>query len=215
MRHTPAFFVADALALDFLNSAATPADVPVEWLDSGEGLLRWLRQAELVPAPVLNEVRSHSPPGELDKVAGQARGLREWFREFVERHRGRPLTRADLNELKPLNRLLERDDSYHQLEATPEDSHRPFELLDLRRWRSPGTLLVPIAETVARFICAEDFTYVKACEGPTCRLLFADHTRGQARRWCSMALCGNRAKQANHRQRLKANRGVRGVGWER
>jgi len=45
---------------------------------------------------------------------------------------------------------------------------------------------------------------VKACEGPVCTLLFADHTRGRARRWCSMALCGNRAKQAAHRHRLKA-----------
>jgi predicted RNA-binding Zn ribbon-like protein len=25
----------------------------------------------------------------------------------------------------------------------------------------------------------------------------------QARRWCSMAICGNRAKQAAHRYRLK------------
>jgi predicted RNA-binding Zn ribbon-like protein len=25
----------------------------------------------------------------------------------------------------------------------------------------------------------------------------------QARRWCSMAICGNRAKQAAHRNRLK------------
>jgi predicted RNA-binding Zn ribbon-like protein len=47
---------------------------------------------------------------------------------------------------------------------------------------------------------------VKACEGPACTLLFADHTRGHARRWCSMALCGNRAKQAAHRHRLKTQR---------
>jgi predicted RNA-binding Zn ribbon-like protein len=47
------------------------------------------------------------------------------------------------------------------------------------------------------------FFNVKACEGPACTLMFADHTRGRARRWCSMAICGNRAKQAAHRQRLK------------
>jgi predicted RNA-binding Zn ribbon-like protein len=44
---------------------------------------------------------------------------------------------------------------------------------------------------------------VKACEGTNCTLLFADHTRRRARRWCSMAICGNRAKQAAHRERLK------------
>jgi predicted RNA-binding Zn ribbon-like protein len=69
-------------------------------------------------------------------------------------------------------------------------------------------LLLPIAEAMARLICDEDFSYVKACEGPTCTLLFADHTRGRARRWCSMALCGNRAKQAAHRHRQKASTAV-------
>jgi predicted RNA-binding Zn ribbon-like protein len=83
-----------------------------------------------------------------------------------------------------------------------------FALAQVRRWTSPDALLLPIAEAMARLICDEDFSYVKACEGPTCTLLFADHTRGRARRWCSMALCGNRAKQAAHRHRQKASTAV-------
>ncbi len=50
---TPANFVADDLGLDFLNSIASPIDVPVEWLGNGEAFVAWLRQAELVPDPVL------------------------------------------------------------------------------------------------------------------------------------------------------------------
>jgi predicted RNA-binding Zn ribbon-like protein len=64
-------------------------------------------------------------------------------------------------------------------------------------------LLLPIGESLAKFVCEEDFADVKACEGQTCTLLFVDHTRQKSRRWCSMALCGNRAKQAAHRSRLK------------
>ena len=206
MQLSPAMFVADEPALDFLNSVATPVDVPVEWLDDGEGLLSWLQQAQLVSAPVLEQVRSQSRPGELNKVAAEARHLREWFRGFVHKHRGRPLTRNDLKKLDPLNRLLERDDSFSQIAPATGKDGKVFELRALRRWRSSDSLLIPIAETLARFVCAEDFTYVKACEGAACTLLFADHTRGRARRWCSMALCGNRAKQAAHRQRLKADR---------
>ena len=41
-----------------------------------------------------------------------------------------------------------------------------------------GTLLLPIGEALAKFVCEEDFSYVKACEGPACTLMFADHTRG-------------------------------------
>lgn len=56
---------------------------------------------------------------------------------------------------------------------------------------------------MARLMVEEDFTQVKACEGPACTLMFADHTRGHARRWCSMSVCGNRAKVAAHRRRKK------------
>ena len=35
----------------------------------------------------------------------------------------------------------------------------------MRRWRSPESLLAPIAEALARFVCTEDFSNVKACEG--------------------------------------------------
>lgn len=206
MQRLPAMFIGDALALDFLNSRATPVDVPLDWLEDGEGLLSWLQQARLVPATVVAHMRSRFSVGELDKVAKQARDLREWFRGFVQEHRGRPVRRQDLKKLEPLNRLLERDESFGQIAAAASHEDGALELRLTRRWRSPETLLIPIAETLGRFVCSEDFTYVKACEGPTCTLLFADHTRSRVRRWCSMSICGNRAKQAAHRLRRRANR---------
>jgi predicted RNA-binding Zn ribbon-like protein len=206
-RHAPAILVGDARGLDFLNSIATPLDTPVDWIEDGEGLLAWLEQARLVPADALEGVRARALPGELDNVADQARSLREWFRDFVRRHKGRPLSAEDLGELEPLNRLLERDDSFTRIVARAAAGKAPLQLRTLRRWRTPEALLLPIGEALAELVCTEDFSNVKACEGPACTLLFADHTRGHARRWCSMAMCGNRAKQAAHRHRLKAHRG--------
>lgn len=202
-RHSPAIFVGDALALDFLNSIATPVDTAIDWIEDGEGFLRWLEQAGLVPGEVIREMRERALPGELDKLADQARSLREWFRGFVLGHKGRPLSAAALTELEPLNRLLERDESFSRITPNPTGPGL-FRLQATRRWRSPEALLLPVGEALAQLVCTEDFAQVKACEGPACTLLFADHTRGHARRWCSMALCGNRAKQAAHRQRLKA-----------
>ena len=199
----PAIFVGDALGLDFLNSIATPVDTPIDWIDDGDGLLNWLEQAQLVPADALKSVRMQALPGELDAVADQARSLREWFRGFVRRHKGRPLNAKCLAQLEPLNRLLERDESFHRIVAAPRSEKRPLRFEAVRRWRTPEALLVPIGEALAQLVCTEDFSDVKACEGPACTLLFADHTRGRTRRWCSMALCGNRAKQAAHRHRLK------------
>jgi predicted RNA-binding Zn ribbon-like protein len=202
----PALFLADSPGLDFLNSIATPVDTPVDWLEDGEGLLDWLHQAGLVPEDVLSSIRVRAIPGELDRLASQARSLREWFRDFVQAHKGHALKSADLIGLEPLNQLLKRDEGYGEIVASAHGEPSVLRLSRSRRWTSPETLLLPIAESMARLVCDEDFSYVKACEGPACTMLFADHTRGHARRWCSMAICGNRAKQAAHRHRLKSTK---------
>ncbi|WP_097320756.1 CGNR zinc finger domain-containing protein [Paractinoplanes atraurantiacus] len=40
---------------------------------------------------------------------------------------------------------------------------------------------------------------IRKCANPECRLRFYDVSKAGARRWCSMAACGNRAKYARHR----------------
>jgi predicted RNA-binding Zn ribbon-like protein len=200
-RRAPAIFIAESLGLDFLNSIATPVDAPIDWLDSGDGLLQWLAQAKLVPAAALDELKARAMPGELDNVAAKARELREWFRGFVNKHMGRPLPAKALHELGPLNRLLERDEAFSRISRHRHGHGDRLELQVMRRWRSPESLLPPIGEALAKFVCEEDFAAVKACEGHSCTLVFADRTRRRARRWCSMAICGNRAKQSAYRKR--------------
>jgi predicted RNA-binding Zn ribbon-like protein len=202
----PANFIADSPGLDFLNSIATPVDAPVDWLDSGESLLAWLAQANLVPAHALNALAEQAAPGELDKVADQARALREWFRGFVRKHMGRPLTPKAMRELGPLNALLERGEMFSRIAVRPDTDGDRLELQTMRLWRSSESLLLPIGEALARCVCDEDFADIRACEGASCTLVFVDRTRRRGRRWCSMALCGNRAKQAAHRHRLKSGR---------
>jgi predicted RNA-binding Zn ribbon-like protein len=198
-------FIADAPALDFLNSIASPTGTPVEWLGTGEDLLDWLQSARLVPGEVLSSMRHHSVPGELDAVAAQARALREWFRGFVRHHRGKRLRAEALKDLAPLNRILERDQQYGQLakreRARDPETRSGLVWQPLRRWQTPDALLLPIARSMAELVSNDDFTHVKACEGLTCTLLFMDRTHGHAKRWCSMSVCGNRAKQAAHRRR--------------
>jgi predicted RNA-binding Zn ribbon-like protein len=196
-------FIADSAGLDFLNSVATPVDLPIDWIKDGEGLLAWLEQSQCVPSEVLGAMRKLAIPGELDRLAAQARSLREWFRAFVRERKGRPLESADLVELEPLNLLLARDEAIGKVVVYKHGAGGAFSLERSRRWTSPESLLLPIAEILAKLVCEEDFTYVKACEGPSCMLMFADHTRGHVRRWCSMAACGNRAKQAAHRNRIQ------------
>jgi predicted RNA-binding Zn ribbon-like protein len=213
MRPKP-FFIAGADGLDFLNSIATPVDVPVEWIGSGNDLLAWLKEARLVPNDVLKTFRENVRPTELDAVAKQARSLRQWFRGFVHEHMGKPLKASALSDLERLNRILARDEQFGQIGVRKHDcesAEGPKRVnpvsklvwLPQRCWNSPESLLLPIAQALAEVICTEDFTHVKACEGGACTLIFVDRTHRHARRWCSMAVCGNRAKQAAIRERAR------------
>jgi predicted RNA-binding Zn ribbon-like protein len=210
-KRPPPIFIADNPGLDFLNSIAVPVDTEVEWLASGEDLLAWIKQAGLIPDEVLSAFRKGAVAGELDAIAAQARALRDWFKPFVCKHMGRPLEPRTLRQLEPLNQLLAREQAFGQI-VVP-DRRRPGETgvsslawRPQRRWQSPESLLLPLARSLADLVCTEDFTHVKACEGLACTLLFVDRTRGHVRRWCSMAICGNRAKQSAHRQRARRTR---------
>ena len=205
------FFVGDDLALDFLNSVAAPWGQEIEWIASGDDLLAWLEQSHAVPADVAARFRAHKMVAALDAVASQARELREWFRTFVGGHAGKPLDPLALNDLAPLNQLLEHDESYRQIEiALPSHveeadagGHGALHWQRRRRWRTPEALLLPIAEAIGDLVCRKDFTLVRRCEGPSCTLWFHDVSKSHARRWCSMAVCGNRAKAAAHRARAR------------
>jgi predicted RNA-binding Zn ribbon-like protein len=101
--------------------------------------------------------------------------------------------------LAPLNRLLARDTGYFQLEAPPGHN---LQWRRERHWRRPEALLQPIAQAMGDLVCHADFRYVRRCEG--CMLWFLDVSRGHQRRWCSMAVCGNRAKAAAYRAATQA-----------
>ena len=195
----PANFIADSPGLDFLNSIATPVDVPVDWLDSGDGLVAWLAQANLVPTHALNALAEQATPGELDKVAGQARVLREWFRGFVRKHMGRPLAPAAVDELGPLNALLKRDETFSRVAERRDSDGLRLELQTMRLWRSPESLLLPIGEALARCVCDEDFANIRACEGHVCTLIFVDRTRRQGKggaAWRYAAIAPNKPRIA-------------------
>ena len=44
---------------------------------------------------------------------------------------------------------------------------------------------------------------LRPCTNDECRLFLIDHSNGNAARWCSMAVCGNRMKARRHHQRVK------------
>jgi predicted RNA-binding Zn ribbon-like protein len=199
----PAFFVGGHFALDFLNTTAKPQGVLLDWLGDGNGLVGWLEQAGGIE-PAAAATIGASDRDQLDDVARQARQFRNWLRGFVTSRMGRSL-RATTAAMAPLNELLANRTCIQRLEVVGPDAKdgRGVMLRNVRCWESPQELLDPIAEAAADLICNEDFRYIRGCEGSACVLLFCDRTKAHARRWCSMAVCGNRAKAAAHRSRKK------------
>lgn len=202
-RGQPAIPFGDHPALDFLNTLASPRGVETEWLADGGRLCAWLVGSGALAPETAERLRGSWGPGPCDEVASRARALRAWFRGFVERHAGTPLTGAVANEFGPLNDVL-REDGLHQAvvcSGQAGDGMGALVLHAVRSWDRPEQLLQPIAAAMAELVCREDFSHVRRCEGPGCSVLFLDRTKNHARRFCSAAGCGNRAKQAAHRMR--------------
>jgi predicted RNA-binding Zn ribbon-like protein len=44
---------------------------------------------------------------------------------------------------------------------------------------------------------------LRPCANDECRLFLIDHSKANAARWCSMAVCGNRMKARRHYQRIR------------
>lgn len=197
------FFVGNHLAMDFLNTIASPHGEPIEWLNTGNDLLNWLQHAGVINAKITKRFRSENART-LDNVAAEARVLREWLRSFVKQHAGKPFQPNILKELEPLNQLLARDEIYFQIGAGDGNAPR---MQTMRRWEKPEELLLPIAEAIGDLVCHVGFNFIRRCENDACTLMFYDRTKSHARRWCSMAVCGNRAKAAAHRAR-KRGKGI-------
>ena len=61
--------------------------------------------------------------------------------------------------------------------------------------------LGPVAEAAARLVTTVEPARIRRCSSEQCGAWFVDRSKGNRRRWCSMAGCGNRQKAAVHRSR--------------
>jgi predicted RNA-binding Zn ribbon-like protein len=65
--------------------------------------------------------------------------------------------------------------------------------------RQPRQVLGAIALDAAEVLGTDLRDRLRICPGPGCGGRFADDSPAGRRRWCSMAVCGNRSKAATHR----------------
>ena len=180
--------LADQRALDMLNTQARKDGAVLDYWQSGDEVLRWLEQAGIT-AEAANAV-------DRDQLLAQARALRALARRLVE---GRKEDKTE--DIGALNAYL------HACPSTPhleQSSDGQLVLTRIARGEPIASLLGALAQDLAQLLVEGDFSLVRQCEHPDCVLWFYDRTKAHKRRWCSMALCGNRHKAAQFRKKALA-----------
>ncbi|MGW4224604.1 CGNR zinc finger domain-containing protein [Streptomyces bauhiniae] len=121
--------------------------------------------------------------GELDT----ARTLRESLRAALLAHAGHPPHAT----VTPLGELL----AHAPLLVTVDDTDGSATLAPA----DTGPLLSRIAAAVAGALVEGTWQRLKACEAPTCHWAYYDRSPAGRSRWCSMQVCGARAKMRRYR----------------
>lgn len=180
------YVLADEPVLDMLNTLANIDGVPWDFWQADADVQRWLvrlQWAEAGGIPVFDD-------GALLRAA---RELREVIRELVAARK-----QGQAGNPAALNGFLRKAVSHPQL-VWPATGAPQLERQ--RKVQTAEQFLSPIAEAAANLLVAGDFNLIRRCEHPECILWFYDRTKAHKRRWCSMALCGNRHKVAEFRKR--------------
>lgn len=179
-------FVGDDLALDFINTRYGTGDKARDVFDSDAAVVAWLRQAG-----ALEDGNAVQEKG----ILHAARALRDNALALVEaRKAGGWADPAGLNRVLALGS--------HHVELRWERGSDPV-AVERRSGADPAVLLLPVAQALVRLLSTADVGLVRRCEADDCTLWFHDRTKSHRRRWCSMALCGNRMKVAAYRARQR------------
>jgi predicted RNA-binding Zn ribbon-like protein len=186
-RSSQPLFLADNLALDFINTEYGTGDVTHDCFDDDLSVIDWLATAGLV-------AKGTEPPGGL---LADARQLRDASRAVVY-----AAMNAVAVDLSVINRILEKG---HPLTRLQWDQDAQRYHVDAHAVsNSPESLLWPVADALVKLVTGNKFEFVRQCEAHDCILLFHDLSKSHRRRWCSMATCGNRMKVAAFRNRTRS-----------
>jgi predicted RNA-binding Zn ribbon-like protein len=187
--------------LDFVNTEGMDRGQRVDFLADFADLVAWLSAAGLLGLAEADEaIRRWSGTPAGQHALDEARALRAGLRQMLERiARGRPVGASTLARL---NALLAWPIGHGELVRTREGVVRRPRI----GVRAPVDLLAPVAEAAADLLCHADLSLVRRCGNLPCLRYFYDLSKNHARRWCSMAVCGNRTKVAAYHRRAARRR---------
>jgi predicted RNA-binding Zn ribbon-like protein len=191
-------FLANNLALDFLNTRPFIDGTPRELLPDFPALLRWFRAANLLDRATAARLEKKYAAASAARLAlDDLLKFREDFREQIQRWEKRETLHAAA--LTRLNHLL----ATHPLPTRLTPSGKTLELSDAFHPQTPNDLFAPIVQAAATLLAHADRARIRQCDN--CVLHFLDTSKKGTRRWCSMQLCGNRLKVAAYHARQQTH----------
>jgi predicted RNA-binding Zn ribbon-like protein len=183
------FWVGNHPGIDLVNTEAVDAHGErLELVPDLSALVDWAWTAGLIDSDLARQCRAVADGRERNLVAWFRR-LRSAVRDLLEcgdEEAAAALDDAVSAVAVRLSYRLTRPS--HQL---PLDAPGPLERLRLA------------LATSALGAAGLDRSRVRRCGSPRCVLLYYDTTKNRSRRWCDMAVCGNRAKATAHYKRTK------------
>ena len=169
------------LVRQFLNTH--DVEEAVDEISAPDRLRAWLVSHHLEAGAQLEQV-------DVERAAA----MRESLRALTFANNGEPLepgALATLNEVAAGAQLLVRFDERGQTVLEPAGAGAEAAL---------GELLAIVFRSMAE----GTWDRLKACRAETCQWAFYDRSKNRSATWCSMEVCGNRAKARAYRARQKA-----------
>lgn len=184
--------VAGQPVLDFCNTrAGWNSDRPREYLVAPAVLAVWAGEVGLLGPGQVARLRAEASTPAAHTALRRAITLREALYPIL-------LGRGGEADWEMVSVAAARARAGARLRPGPDGTAH----WEQRRDRT-DTALLAVAGAAADLLTAGPPGPIAACPGEGCGWLF--HDRRQRRRWCSMAVCGNRAKARQYRERSRSD----------
>jgi predicted RNA-binding Zn ribbon-like protein len=201
-RFTERDFVGGDAALDFVNTVAGRDQAPRDRLDAYVRLLEWSAGTDLLPGKLLRTLsrKAQAEPAAASKALARAKALREAMFTVVT---------AMISENAPSKSALAllRE---HWIAGARAHELRFSDgrvALELDADAADLDLIASIAAyRLVENVLSLPVERLRLCAGSDCAWLFIDGSKAGRRRWCDMAVCGNKAKSRRfYARERKAN----------
>ena len=185
------YSLGNRLCLDFANLGMTSGET-LEEQPNWEELTDFLAAKQIISMEKKDNLRKlpesdvHAAEALLRHAGALNAALKKSFRAMLS---GQRVARQWA---EPINRVLRVTEGHDELQWDGSAWRVGF----VGREEGLDWLLAAIARSGAELIAAGATAKLRQCGNPQCQLLFYDESRTHRRRWCSMALCGNRSKVA-------------------